>query len=120
MDKRFLANGALNRPLTHSPALTPALTPSPLALTPSSLALTPRPHPSPSPLALTPVHSENFSYTNIPGKDPVLVFVDAAGTVLETVDVAAMKTEEIIAQLTSRGFRLKQAAAPAEAQRDEL
>lgn len=62
--------------------------------------------------------SENFQFVNIPGKSPEAVFVDAEGSVLERVDLAKMKTDEIVGLLESHGFRRKPAPAaeePAEA-----
>ena len=51
------------------------------------------------------------------------MFVDEQGSVLETVKVSTMKTNEIVEELTKRGFRLKsedEGADGAPAPHDEL
>jgi hypothetical protein len=66
--------------------------------------------------------SEHVSFVSIPGKDPVLVFVDAAGSIVDAVAVAAMTADEIVAQLETRGFVRKPPVTldPGPDVRDEL
>ena len=54
--------------------------------------------------------SENFAFTNIPGKDPVVVFVDDQGSPLESIAVDKMTTVEIVELLEARGFQRKPVA----------